>query len=152
MKGDNAGTIFMMVPQDCEAKADGNVCHLFPSLKSGSGLTLKGSYNRKSEHRQWKETMGDGTHPTVFPLPSQIRICPSIFGNPSFSNRVHGVQVMSSPYVVPALVHVFQAKEGSTRSQSGVLPGVVDRESVFFFPPTANTEGRLLIQRYHAPS
>lgn len=123
----------MLVSQDCEAKADGCVHHPLPSLKSGSGLTSKGirlDINRKSEHRQGKETMEYETHSTVFPLPSQVRICPSIFGNPSFSTTVHGIQEMSSPYVVLGLVHVFHAKEESTRSQSGVLPGVVDRELV----------------------
>lgn len=50
--------------------------------------------------------------------------------NLSFSTIVHEVQVMSSPYVVPGLVHVFQAKEGSTRSQSVLLRRVVDRELV----------------------
>lgn len=119
-----------MVSQDCEAKADGCVRHPLPSLKSGLGLTSKGSYNRKSEHRQGKETMEYGTHSPVFPLPSQVRICSSIFGNPSFSTTVHGIQVMSSPYVVPGLVHVSHAKEESTRSQSGVLPSVLDRELV----------------------
>lgn len=120
----------MLVSQDCEAKADGCVHHPLPSVKSGSGLTSKGSYNRKSEHWQGKETMEYETHSTVFPLPSQVRICSSIFGNPSFSTTVHGIQVMSSPHVVLGLVHAVHAKEESTRSQSGVLPGVVDRELV----------------------
>lgn len=143
----------MLVPHNFEAKADGCMCHPFPSLKSGSGFTSKGSYNRKSEYRQWKEMMGDGTHTTIFPLSSQVRICPSIFGNLSFSTTVHGVQVMSSPYLVPGLVHVFQAKEGSRRSQSGVLPRVVDRELIEKGTfSTANAEGRLLIQRCHATS
>lgn len=59
-----------------------------------------------------------------------LSVFPSIFGNHSLSTIIHGVQVMSSPYVVPCSVHVSQAKEESTRNQLWILAGVVDRELV----------------------
>lgn len=65
------------------------------------------------------QNTGDGRRQQEMgPIPQySLSVFPSIFGNHSLSTIIHGVQVMSSPYVVPCSVHVSQAKEESTRNQ-----------------------------------